>query len=151
MCQINQSRVKVPPLPPAPRVLLAVLAGQAARLPRPVRQRPREAPPAAPVPVAPPVVAAAPVPVAPPVEAAAPVPVAPPVVPVVAAAPPPVPVAPPVVAAAPVPVAPPVVAAAPVPVAPPVAPQAPSAALAPVQVRQVVLVTQSHRLQEHQR
>ena len=119
----NQSRVKVSPLPPAPRVLPAVLAGQAARLPRPVRQLPREAPPAAPVPVAPPVVAAAP-PV-PPLVAAAPVPVAPPVAPVVAAAP--------------------------VPVAPPVAPQAPSAALAPVQVRQVALVPQSHRLQEHQR
>ena len=130
----NQSRVKVRPLPPAPRVLPAVLAGQAARLPRPVRQRPREAPPAAPVPVAPPVVAAAPVPVAPPVVAAAPVPVAPPVV-----------------AAAPVPVAPPVVAAAPVAVAPPVAPQAPSAALGLVQLPQVALVPQAHRLQEHQR
>ena len=94
----NQSRVKVPPLPLAPRVLPAVLAGQAARLPRPVRQRPREAPPAAPVPVAPPVVAAAPVPVAPPVVAAAArVPVAPPVAPVVAAAPPVVAAAPEVV------------------------------------------------------
>ena len=89
----NQSLVKVRPLPPAARVLPAVLAVQAARLPRPVRQLPREAPPVAPVvaaaPVAP-VVAAAPVA---PVVAAAPVPVAPPVAPVAVAAP--VPVAPP--------------------------------------------------------
>ena len=130
----DQSRVKVPPLPLAPRVLPAVLAGQAARLPRPVRQLPREAPPAAPVPVAPPVVAAAPVPVAPPVVAAAPVPVAPPVV-----------------AAAPVPVAPTVVAAAPVPVAPPVAPVVAAAPPVVAAAPEVVLVPQSHRLQEHQR